>query len=584
MKNKCLLLVSLSLFLLACNNQTISSESSQQLSSSETINSSSEESSQSTSSSQSLTQEGDWNNDGVLKILTIGNSFSDDSMEYVANIALDVGVTSVVLGNLYIGGCSLATHATNARTNAAKYEYRLNTGSGWSTTKNFIMSEAIISENWDYISLQQSSGTSGISSSYTEPLAYLIDFIYSLSDDSTKIVWNMTWAYQQNSTHKDFVNYGNNQMTMYNSIVNAVTEEVLTKEEISLVIPTGTAIQNARTSFVGDNLTRDGYHLTYDLGRYVAGLTFVNQLTGLSIDDVTFKPSSLDDNYKNIAIESANNAVLNPFEITQSQYETEPEYDYLNYNEIDLGLTPYGYWQAMDANSYNKIITTAGNSKQYYATKRFTRMDLPLGTIIEIKNGWQYRPEAWKDDTLQTYRPPLTSTRRVEVTTSWWSDYVYRAFNISRTSLASLQGDEEALTALKIYVPKDYESEYSALEYEKIDNAFWDSSHATDYNRPIDDNESLSIKFFTTKRFTPEELPLGTIIKIASGWQYRPDAWKDDAPQNTRPGNVQSEQVVVTSSWWGDYIYRAFNVSKIGQPPLTGIDTNDILQIYIPII
>ncbi len=28
-----------------------------------------------------------------------------------------------------------------------------------------------------------------------------------------------------------------------------------------MIIPTGTAIQNARTSFVGDHMNRDGYHL-----------------------------------------------------------------------------------------------------------------------------------------------------------------------------------------------------------------------------------------------------------------------------------------------------------------------------------
>lgn len=42
-----------------------------------------------------------------------------------------------------------------------------------------------------------------------------------------------------------------------------------------MIIPTGTAIQNARTSFVGDHMNRDGYHLDLKIGRYTAALYMV---------------------------------------------------------------------------------------------------------------------------------------------------------------------------------------------------------------------------------------------------------------------------------------------------------------------
>ncbi len=573
------LLVLSSIFIVGCNSQSSSNNSPSNQDTSSASNNENTSSNQNTSSSE---KEYHWNDDETLKILTIGNSFSDDSMEYVANIALSLGVKKVVLGNLYIGGCSLATHASNALADAAKYEYRTNTGNGWTNTKNYIMSDAIVSEDWDYISLQQSSGNSGIPSTYTESLAYLIDYVSSLKEDNTKLVWNMTWAYQQNSTHNDFAKYNKDQLTMYNAIINAVKQEVLPLDDINLIIPTGTSIQNARTSFVGDNLTRDGYHLTYDFGRYIAGLTFINKLTGLDIDNVNYKPTSLDENYQKIAIESVKNAIKNPFEVTSSIYKEEPQYDYSNYNLLDLELTELAYWQSMDKKSYNKLITSAGNSKKFHATKRFTKLDLPLGTIIEIQKGYQYRPEAWKDDTLQTSRPDNVSTRRVTITADWWGEYVYRAFNISKNDSTSLENDEESKTALKIYVPKEIKTSYTILNYEKIDFAFYDSTNKTNYNKAIDDDTSLSKKFFTTKRFTKEELPLGSIIKIAKGWQYRPEAWKDDAPQTSRPKNTSIEEVVVTESWWSDYIYRAFNVSKIGTPVLTNIDTNNVLTIYIP--
>ena len=51
-----------------------------------------------------------WKEDGVLKILTIGNSFSVDCMEFVYQIAKAAGVEKIKLGNLYISGCSLGKH------------------------------------------------------------------------------------------------------------------------------------------------------------------------------------------------------------------------------------------------------------------------------------------------------------------------------------------------------------------------------------------------------------------------------------------------------------------------------------------
>ena len=61
--------------------------------------------------------------------------------------------------------------------------------------------------------------------------------------------------------------------------------------------------------------------ILYDFGRYVAGLTFVKQLTGLDISNVTFKPTKIDDSYRIIAIESAINAVEHPEQITESLYK-----------------------------------------------------------------------------------------------------------------------------------------------------------------------------------------------------------------------------------------------------------------------
>ena len=47
-----------------------------------------------------------------MKILAIGNSFSEDAMYYLKNIA-DADGVEVKAVNLYIGGCNLERHWKN---------------------------------------------------------------------------------------------------------------------------------------------------------------------------------------------------------------------------------------------------------------------------------------------------------------------------------------------------------------------------------------------------------------------------------------------------------------------------------------
>lgn len=262
-----------------------------------------------------------WDDDGALKILMIGNSFSDDTMEYAYQIARALGVEEVYLGTLYIGGCSLNTHYQNAMYDNASYEYRTNSDGNWSTVPNYKMSTALASCDWDFVALQQASGSSGLPDTYAS-LSGLIDYVkeHLPKTSHAKLVWNMTWAYQSNSTHSDFVKYSRDQTKMYTAIVETVKSKVITNKDISVVIPVGTAVQNARTSYLGDTLTRDGHHLSLDFGRYLAGLTLIHALTGLPVNDISYAPPSVDANKTAVAVESAKNAVLNPYGVTQSQY------------------------------------------------------------------------------------------------------------------------------------------------------------------------------------------------------------------------------------------------------------------------
>ena len=136
----------------------------------------------------------------------------------------------------------------------------------------------------------------------------------------------MTWAYQQDSTHASFPNYNKDQMTMYNMTVNAAQQAVLTHEDICGLIPAGTSIQNLRSSYLGDTLTRDGYHMSKDYGRYTVALTWYGYFTGGALELVNWYP----DEYAYVesdiaAIRDAVDAALEtPLAVTPSRYPNSP--------------------------------------------------------------------------------------------------------------------------------------------------------------------------------------------------------------------------------------------------------------------
>ena len=260
-----------------------------------------------------------------LKVLFIGNSFSDDTIQWMYEIAEDYGI-NVIVENMYIGGCTLDTHYSNILNDSPNYQWVHRVNNAWARTSNYRLSIAIQAQDWDFISFQQSSGSSGIESTYGN-LNNLLQRaeLYLQNPEHTQFVWNMTWAYQSDSTESAFANYNRNQTIMYQSICNAVQSQILPNNKLVTIIPNGTAIQNARTSYIGDHLCRDGYHLSLDMGRYIVGLNAIKTLTGVNVDDCKY--TTVNETQTLIAKESVNNSQLNKFAVTTSEYQNNPNAD-----------------------------------------------------------------------------------------------------------------------------------------------------------------------------------------------------------------------------------------------------------------
>ena len=400
-----------------------------------------------------------------IHILAIGNSFSDDGLWLIYNILADLGYDDIIVANLYIGGCSVEAHKNNLQKDSPAYTYRVNKNGTWISKDGFKASTALEAEKWDFISLQQASNYSGLVNYYVDAdISYIYSYakeIAEVKNPDVKFVWQMTWAYQQNSTHSAFPNYGSNQMTMYNGILTATQQVIANNQFHPIIVPSGTAIQNLRTTFIGDNVTRDGYHLNEAFGRYTAALTWAIKLTGKDISEVS-APPSVASKLVPLCKESAKNACLKPFEITESEYKVDEEIAAINLDDLILLDSQYyilgnGYYNSQDSSKFLQRINDGSDfCNGFITTKLFTKNDLPIGSVIVVDSGYQYRPEGWIDEAKQTSRNGNTTEEKVLVTEEWWANYIYRAFNISKVGGGVLTGDAytEALSHFKIYIPK----------------------------------------------------------------------------------------------------------------------------------
>ena len=255
-----------------------------------------------------------------LKILFIGNSFAQDTMEHTPSIARVLGIESIKFGLLYVGGCSIDMHYAHAMGNLDVYKYYTSSGDAWHCQPDFRISDALSSEDWDWVAIQH--GTHG-RSRYTSPECYerltpLIEYVKERVPAHTKIAFNLTWMGEATHQHHEIVSYHGDTAEMRRRLIEVTRATVAVNPLVDLLIPTGTAIENARTSRIG-LLTRDCYHLSMDKGRFIAGLTFLAAITGLSIDNISSAPVGGVDEYAlAVAIESVKNALKSPFEITPS--------------------------------------------------------------------------------------------------------------------------------------------------------------------------------------------------------------------------------------------------------------------------
>lgn len=204
-------------------------------------------------------------------------------------------------------------------------------------------------EDWDIIFIQQSAAQGPQLHTYEDYIDRLMQYVKeNMTNPKTRFVWNMLWGYHGDSDISPFTTvFKSDQMYMYQCNVDAVKMHILPRTYFDRIIPTGTVIQNARTSYFGETLSRDTYRLN-NLGGTIAGYGLHAVITGQEITEINLDivkapntngiggavkintPFTEED--KLVIMESVNNALKNPFGVTESKH---PPVDYSGYKYTD---------------------------------------------------------------------------------------------------------------------------------------------------------------------------------------------------------------------------------------------------------
>ena len=214
-----------------------------------------------------------------MKILSIGNSFSQDAQRYLNRVAAAQGY-DLQTTNLFIGGCSLQMHYENICADAVAYDVEKN---GTSTGEKTSILAALQSEAWDVVTVQQASHLSNRFEHYEPYLLPLADYVRAHCP-SAKLYVHQTWGYEDASRRLHDRGYGS--MAAMTADVVKCYDRAAALVAADGIIPCSRAMLAAYQS--GMRVHRDTFHADLGIGRYLLALTWLRTLTDADISQNNF--------------------------------------------------------------------------------------------------------------------------------------------------------------------------------------------------------------------------------------------------------------------------------------------------------
>ena len=237
-----------------------------------------------------------------MRVLSIGNSFSEDAQRYLSRLAKHNGEELLTV-NLMIGGCSLETHYNKMNSGENSYMLEVN----GEVTGIWVSFEQVVKgAQWDVITIQQASQYSFNYDTYQPYANKIIEYVRK-HNPNAKILVHETWAYEDGSDRLREVAKLDTAKEMTSKIQESYQK--LAKDICADgIIPSGTAMQKAVD--LGLKAHRDTFHASLGAGRYMISLCWYKKIFGKDISMDSFNDFDLPvlDNEKEIVKKAVNNA------------------------------------------------------------------------------------------------------------------------------------------------------------------------------------------------------------------------------------------------------------------------------------
>ena len=273
----------------------------------------------------------------TVRLLTIGNSFSQNATQYLGALA-KAGGHELIHTPLAIAGAPLELHATMARKHA---QDPLDKSGLYSTGRG--LQEELQSDKWDFVTIQQASILSHDLATYRPYARRLYDLIRTNASQA-EMVMHETWAYRCDdprfAAKAPKPGEPATQEAMYQGLTNAY--RTIAGQLGVRLLPVGEAFHLADTDpkwgyhpdpefnpkiaqspalpdqahSLNVGWHRDGKRLNFDghhastAGQYLGACVFYEVMFGESVVGNGFIPKRLDPDYARFLQETAHRAVL----------------------------------------------------------------------------------------------------------------------------------------------------------------------------------------------------------------------------------------------------------------------------------
>ena len=270
-----------------------------------------------------------------LNILLFGHSYGVDCTEYLPALLDAADIKTVRIARFKKSNCSLKERYNFFVTDNPDGYSECQPGELAWNSRPCTFKEAISDRPWDYVVFQNSLENQGRYQTAQPYLNDMVSYVRSVQKDKFSsepvICWNMFWPMSkllEGTTNKGLARrmepYGFSSDNMWEAYLSA-TKELIENTGITNIIPSGTAVMNARASYLNTSesreFTKDGYHMSNGTGRYLAACTwfeyFISPRYGVSVLGNQLRmpeaPSPVTDDNAEFLQKCAVEAVLSPF-------------------------------------------------------------------------------------------------------------------------------------------------------------------------------------------------------------------------------------------------------------------------------